>query len=348
MNLTIRSIDVGFGNTKFVTASADGKVETAHFRSLAFFSGSARAGEAFGGKRRTVSIPVDGVFYEVGPEIELAAHRYRSRPLHDGYTETAEYRALMAGALHYMKVDVIDLLVLGLPVAQFVAKRAALAKSMTGSFDVGHKRRVEVRKVLVAAQPQGALFEYASLAPDRRVMDGRNLVIDVGLRTFDWLVTSGLKVNVPMSFSVPRGVSEILLEIADRISTEIGEQYTHLEAIDEAMRTTQKLRIYRKDHDLRRYDSVIKAVTDQAVDALILRMGPSYDVENVVLVGGGAYLYKKAIKRRFPKHEILEVSDPLSANVRGFQMMGERHAVECPEEFAPTLEPARLPAKAAE
>ena len=37
MNPIVRAIDVGFGNTKFVTASANGKVDCAHFASLAFF-----------------------------------------------------------------------------------------------------------------------------------------------------------------------------------------------------------------------------------------------------------------------------------------------------------------------
>ncbi|MEO8248229.1 MAG: PRTRC system protein D [Burkholderiales bacterium] len=345
MPLTIRAVDVGFGNTKFVTSSASGKIETSHFRSLAFFSASEKAADTLGGKRRTVSVPVDSVFYEVGPEVELAAHRYRSRPLHDGYTETAEYRALLAGALHYMKADVVDLLVVGLPVAQYLSKRAAVEKATTRSFDVGKGRRVSVRRVLVVAQPQGALFEYAQSADDARVVQGaRNLVIDVGSRTFDWLVTSGLKVVGRMSNSVARGVSDILIEIADRIGNEIGEEFTDLEAVDEALRTTHKLRIYQKEHDLRRYEGVIKAVTDQAVDALMQRMDSTYNVENIVLVGGGAYLFKKAIKRRFPRHKIVEVAQPLYANVRGFQLMGEQYAVEHPELFcagAPATEPSR-------
>ncbi|MEO8188384.1 MAG: PRTRC system protein D [Burkholderiaceae bacterium] len=334
MSPTIRAIDVGFGNTKFITSSASGRIEASHFRSLAFFSSSDKAADTLGGKRRTVSVPVDGVFYEVGPEVELAAHRYRSRPLHDGYTETAEYRALLAGALHYMKVDAVDLLVVGLPVAQYLSKKGAVEKATVGTMAVGKGRQVEIGRVLVVAQPQGALFEYARAASDGRVVQGsRNLVIDVGSRTFDWLVTSGLKVVGRMSNSVARGVSDILIEIADRITAEIGEEFTDLEAIDEALRTTHKLRIYQRDHDLRRYDGVVKAVTDQAVDALMQRVDSTYNVENIVLVGGGAYLFKKAIKRRFPRHKIIEVAQPLYANVRGFQLMGEQYAAEHAETF---------------
>jgi plasmid segregation protein ParM len=39
-------------------------------------------------------------------------------------------------------------------------------------------------------------------------------------------------------------------------------------------------------------------------------------------VGGGTFLFKKAIKEAFPKHRILEVKEPMFANVRGFQIAG--------------------------
>ncbi len=84
MNSIVRAIDVGFGNTKFVTASANGKVDCAHFASLAFFGHTDEAADSMGGKHRTIQVPVDGLFYEVGPEVELAADRFRSRQLHDG------------------------------------------------------------------------------------------------------------------------------------------------------------------------------------------------------------------------------------------------------------------------
>ncbi len=162
MSIVIRAIDVGFGHTKYVTASTDGRVDCAHFPSLAFFGHTDESTDSMGGKRRTVQVPVDGLFYEVGPDVELAADRFRSRQLHDGYTQTPEYRAFTIGALRYMKVDTVDLLVVGLPVAQFLAKRAALQKAMTGTFDVDRKRRIVVKKALVVPQPQGALFWYAT------------------------------------------------------------------------------------------------------------------------------------------------------------------------------------------
>jgi plasmid segregation protein ParM len=61
-----------------------------------------------------------------------------------------------------MKVSHIDLLVVGLPVALFAVKKAALERAMTGKHDVGGGKTVTVvRKALAVAQPQGALVHYA-------------------------------------------------------------------------------------------------------------------------------------------------------------------------------------------
>jgi plasmid segregation protein ParM len=48
-------------------------------------------------RRKTVAIPINGLFYEVGPEVELAADTFRATQMHDRYTETPEYMALLRG-----------------------------------------------------------------------------------------------------------------------------------------------------------------------------------------------------------------------------------------------------------
>jgi plasmid segregation protein ParM len=144
-------------------------------------------------------------------------------------------------------------------------------------------------------------------------------------------VTQGLKVLPHMSHSVPRGVSDILLRIADAIGAEVKEDYRDLDAVDAALRAGRILRLYQRDHDLRKYEPTIRAIADQALDAVLSRLDGPGDIEHIVVVGGGSYLYAKAVKRRFPKHRILEVEDPMYANVRGFQLLGEQYARERPE-----------------
>lgn len=338
MSLIVRAIDVGFGNTKYVKASAGGRVECAHFPSIAFDSISDAAGEPLGGRRNTVCVPVGDLWYEVSPEVSLAADGFVGRNYHDDYLRTPEYRAFMAGALRLMRVDRVDLLVLGLPVAQFAARRAELEKAMRGVFEVGKRRTVEVRRVLVVAQPQGAL--YATLGPgsaqEKKQQHGRSLLIDAGSRTFDWLVVRDNRVIGRMSHSVNRGVHDILTKIAAAVTEEVKQDFHNLEAVDEALRTRKPLRAYRQSFDLKRFDSMVQKIADQAVTEIQQRIGAADDLEHVVLVGGGARLFQDAIKRKFPGIRIDGVADPLYANVRGFQLIGERFACENPGLFGDT------------
>jgi len=124
---------------------------------------------------------------EVGPEVRLATDNLCATHLHDRYTETPEYLALLRGALVAMKVPEVDLLVLGLPVSHFMAKKATIEKLDVGTHDVGSGRKVVVRKVMVLAQPQGALMYFADLHQKMASIEHeQSLVIDAGMRTFDW------------------------------------------------------------------------------------------------------------------------------------------------------------------
>lgn len=69
-------------------------------------------------------------------------------------------------------------------------------------------------------------------------------------------------------------------------------------------------------------------LVSQAVSSLIGVLDRSWDVENILLVGEGTPLFRPAIRAAFPRHQILEMSDPLYANVRGFQLLGEQYMRE--------------------
>lgn len=328
MAAVVRAIDLGFGNTKFTTASADGRIECALFPSLAVLAPGERGIADLVGKRKTVCVPVRGVWYEVGYEVEQAASAFRARPRHERYIETAEYMALTAGALRYMDCRSIDLLVVGLPVSEYLAKRKELEKLLKKEpIAVGGGDTVTIKEVLVLAQPHGALFDYLRQHGEGTgIKETRNLVVDVGYRTFDWLTTEGLKVYANMSYSVALGVSQALGAIARKVGIENGmAELPDLDGIDRALRQRKPLTVYQKQYDLKKFQADIDAVADQAVGEMYTRIGKIYDIRNVVLVGGGASLYKRSVAKVFDRHKILEVTDPLLANVRGFQCLGEQH-----------------------
>ncbi|WP_420475184.1 PRTRC system protein D [Noviherbaspirillum sp. ST9] len=323
MEKIVRAVDVGFGNTKFVTGCTDNDIRCASFPSVAYPSARDLSMVPAAERRKTLAVPIDGLFYEVGPEVGLAAESFRATQMHDRYTETPEYAALLCGALGMMKVAIVDLLVVGLPVAALASKKSALEKAMTGKHEVGGGRTVTVRKALAIAQPQGALVYYASLHQKWKAIEQeQSLIIDPGARTFDWLVAKGMRLVQKKSHSVNRGMFDVLQAIATEISADIGMPYRDFDAIDIALRTGKNPMIYQKPYDIAPLMPIARTIAQQAVSSMMQWIEAAYSFQNIILVGGGAFLFKKAVKEAFPKHRIHEVKEPMYANVKGFQIAG--------------------------
>jgi plasmid segregation protein ParM len=328
MELIVRAVDVGSGNTKFVTAAAGADIRCANFPSVAYPSSDDSPSWPASERKKTVCIPIGPLFYEVGPDVNLAADTFRAKQLHDEYTETPEYMALLRGALSMMKLSRIDLLVVGLPVALFAVKKAALEKAMTGRHDIGGGKTVTVGKALAVAQPQGALVHYASEHEKMAVIGNeQSLIIDPGSRTFDWLVARGMRLVQKQSYSFNRGMSDVLRLLAAEITKDIGSPYRDYDAIDVALRTGKQPVIFQKPYDMKRLLPLAETVAEQAVSTMKEWIEAPHSLQNIILVGGGAFLFRKAVKAAFPKHRIHEVKEPMFANVRGFQLAGQNYAI---------------------
>jgi plasmid segregation protein ParM len=323
--LIVRSIDVGYGDTKFVRTSSGGRIECDTFPSLAFTAQGVKPVDSLGSRRRTAVVKIGDIRYEVGPDVLYAADRFVARNFHDRYIETDEYAALTAGAIAMMRVPHIDVLALGLPVETYMAKRKLLEKLMTRSWDVGRKDPVEVRRVVVFAQPHGAMFSVASTTDGgKTLLDSMSLVIDVGSRTFDYLAVQAMKVFDGMSGSVNRGVSDVVRSIAEEISQDLAEPVRHMAPIEEALRKRTSIEVLGRSYPLSRFQPLINKVAKQAVQQMLGSFPGVELFKNVVVVGGGASLFRKAIETYFPSHNVIVARDPVFANVRGFQMIAER------------------------
>ena len=327
MELIVRAVDVGSGNTKFVTGVVGNEIRCASFPSVAYPSSGETPHWPASERRKTVCIPVGPLFYEVGPDVGLAADTFRAKQLHDEYTESPEYMALLRGALSMMKVSHIDLLIVGLPVALFSLKKSALEKTMAGEHQIGGGKTVTVAKAMAVAQPQGALVHYAAEHKKMATIGTeQSLVIDPGSRTFDWLVTRGMRLVQKQSHSINRGMSDVLRLLAAEISKDVGSPYRDYDAIDLALRSGKPPVIFQKPYDMGRHLPLAESVAQQAVSTMRQWIETPESLQNIILVGGGAFLFKKAVKAAFPKHRIHEVKEPMFANVRGFQLAGQNYA----------------------
>jgi plasmid segregation protein ParM len=91
---------------------------------------------------------------------------------------------------------------------------------------VGGGKSVTVGKALAVAQPQGALIQYAVENQKMAAIGNEeSLIIDPGARTFDWLVARGTRLVQKQSYSLDRGMSDILRTIADEMTKSLGIRF---------------------------------------------------------------------------------------------------------------------------
>lgn len=335
----VRAIDVGYGNTKFVAYHKHGdNIQCSIFPSI---TPHASGGDDLNGgifqRRNTVKIAINGVLYEVGKDSRLAQDASYGRALGADYSLTDPYMALVRGAIFYMSVPKIDLLVVGLPVNTYSLHEKELAERLVGTHEVpklvdglpsSDTIEVEVRNVRVLPQPIGAFFDYSiSNNLYGRMKSQMNLLIDPGYFTLDWVVSQGVKTVNARSGAHSGGMSAILGAMAEAISRDLGTQLTDFSAIDEAIRTGTKPCFYGKEFDMSKYIAIGKEKARQFIGVLATKVGnKGVDINNIILAGGGAEFFKDVIQESFPHHTLIVTKDPVFANVRGFQLAGEQFA----------------------
>ena len=342
--LIVRAIDVGFGNTKFVDQHDHGADIVCSL--IPSVAPQTSAGPDLSGgviqRLNTVTVEVDGLSYEVGKDARLAQDSTYGRILDSAYPESAQYLALIRGALFYMRQDVIDMLVVGLPVNTIDTYHDILMQRLVGEHPVpvmirgkdelwvptNETKTVMVKKVKVKAQPVGAFFDYSirnKLYNDMRTQ--MNLIIDPGFFTLDWVVAKGIKVLRARSDALPGGMSAILKAMAESIGSKIDAQITDVAVLDDAIRFGKQPKFYGKPFDMTEDIRIGKEKARQFVNVLANKVGNNgLDIDNIVLAGGGAAFFYDVIQEKFTKHKIVIAEDPVFSNVRGFQLAGEAWA----------------------
>lgn len=325
---TVRAVDVGYGNTKFTVGMLDQEFEAIcdMFPSLTPTALQNDFSRAIGQQRDTHKIEIRGETYECGKEVRLAlGGGSHDRVLDENFCLSNRYLALVRAALAYMGVDEIDCLVLGLPLTTYEAKRRSLEQAVAGAHEIGNKT-IKVHKVTVVPQPMGGFYDYVVQNNMTDAIDHEmNLIIDPGYYTLDWVVSQGSRPIDSRSAAVnEQGASTILTAVRDAIEADLSCDPGDIMRIDESLRTGRVLRVHGKHVDLEKYRPLIRQIADSAVNKLITGTRGIVDIENVILVGGATHLYHDAVKARFPNLEVHTGGNPVYANVRGFQMLGEQ------------------------
>jgi plasmid segregation protein ParM len=317
----IAACDLGWGYSKFSTIE-NGEVKFHSIPSLAprhtgmDFSGSLL------GKRDTVVVKVEGTLYEVGPDSTDLDPNDSTRNLNDQFVYTDQYKAVFLGSLHYMKMPVIDMLVLGLPLSG-MHLAAHVKKLALGKHEVGSKI-IEVKEVEVLPQPVGGLnycFSLNNQEGFETLKDDMNLVVDPGFLTFDFLVSNGTRPVDSRSGAHTGGVSKVLRAMADSISQKHGLKFDNLSSIDKALRKN-RLRINGEVVDIAPHIMDSKSIVEGSVSYMKNIVGSGADIDNIILLGGGSFIYKKTLAAAYPKHKILIAPNAQTANVEGYYLAG--------------------------
>lgn len=343
-NPIVRAVEIGYGTSSVVTATADDGFVIRTFPSIPVpvKNGHKNLSGEILSARKTVEVPVGKSRYEVGEDVMSSSDPRSARNLNtEGYIDSERYKALLLGALKMIPDEDIDLLVCGLPVS-VLPRKEELVKLVKGEHDLGDGQSINVKNVWVIAQPLGGLIAYAREGGQNRfteMKDENLLVIDPGYLTVDWMVTHGLNSNENRSGDYEAGMSKILSTVADAALPifQSHERFNRLnevniEIIDQAF-ITGKLKLFGKKMDFPinegndqtpNYDfsHAINSVTEDAITAVLNSVGDAQDIDRIILVGGPAELYKPAIKKFFPNHEIQVLNDSIRANVIGFQEGG--------------------------
>jgi len=310
-------LDIGYSNLKLVCGENDeAPSQQLHPAGAAPLD---RLPEGIVQSGQTVQVLVDGTVYAA--LVEPARLQHWSRALHADYPTTAAYRALYRAALLRMGKDSVDVLITGLPVAQYQenGRRTALQQALQGVHRVTTQRTVTVSRVRVVPQPVGAYLDLAWRYESSVLGQARVLVLDPGFFSFDWVVVVNGELRQHASGTSQQATSA-LLEEADRLIQQDRGGRVGRERLEQALRGGEtQVVLYGRYLALAPYlAQAADRTVEVALTALRDALRHEAEADIVLLAGGGARFFEAPTRALFPRSDIVIPPEPVFANARGF------------------------------
>ncbi|MCU0970382.1 MAG: ParM/StbA family protein [Gammaproteobacteria bacterium] len=322
--MVIVGLDVGYSNLKLAVGEIGGPP-----RLIVRPAGAApvdRVGERVGsgaGGPEAIRVEVGGRGWAAA--IEPVRFEGWQRSLHEDYSATPAYHALVQAALVLAERPVVDRLVTGLPVAHArdPRRRDALRRLLLGHHRTA-RGAVDVREVRILPQPVGAYVDllWGDLGSEdlERIEAGTVLVLDVGYFSVDWGVIVHGELRRDASGTSLEAMSVVLEKTAERIARVHGGRPQPL-AVEAALREGREhLRVLGARVPLAPVlAGVAEEIAGVSLEALrqALRREAT-NVDLVLLTGGGGALYGPQVAELFPGAEVRLAPEPVAANARGF------------------------------
>ena len=333
--LICRGLDIGFGFTKFTRgADADGNTLTAAFPSFATVANPPTGGDGLSA-HNVVHVRVGVNTYAVGADAQDSADGSGSRMLERSFFISEEYLALARGAMADMQTGpTIHSLAIGLPLQYFNDTKllAGLSERMQGPHPLpslagtsDSDRSVRVEKVTIFPQVVGSLMHHFGAASSGATTTTTALTIDAGYGTLVWLTTRGSNSQPKRSGGNMGGASRLIERIARRIDPAIANDFELMGRLDEALRLNRKaFKLRDGDVLLDQYRPMLETAVLDHVTEMLRSVGDTANIDQIILTGGGAYLYRSVVQNAFPNRMIHAPINPRFANVLGFQKLAEQ------------------------
>lgn len=187
-----------------------------------------------------------------------------------------------------------------------------------------------MKNVLVIPQPIGGFLNTVDMFKDDNqfldvILNGKTVIIDPGFFSVDWVVVESGEVRYKASGTNLKAMSVLIEVVNDLIKNDYGASSGKAK-IEEAIRTgNNSLYIQGNKIDISHY---IETASEKVPDDALVAMKTSIrDLENnvdtVIITGGGAEVYKKAVEKLFPCSVIIS-NPPVIANALGFYFFGKQ------------------------
>jgi len=320
----ITGMDIGYSNLKVCSGFVDGPPMNIDVYPVGAGPERLLAGNVKG-EVNAVRVQIDGQPYVACVEPERLANWQRA--LHENYPASTTYRALFYAALAQSGQAHIDKLVTGLPVSHFQDKkrRDELVGRLKGIHQIAPDRAVRVAEVDVIPQPVGAYLDTAeSSGRAEEFQDAEVLIIDPGFFSVDWVLMTGTDIQYEWSSSSTLATSRLLEEVG-RILMRDFDCRVPVEKLERQIRSgSDTIRVFKDRVALKPLlEEAAVEVGEMVMNNVKASMrSQAADVSIVILAGGGANFYKKAVEDIFPRAEILVPEKPVVANARGFWYYG--------------------------
>lgn len=348
--MNVVSIDVGFGMVKAYTKRSTGASASLLFPA-AVADGQGRSGVLGDGVSSSTSpvfskIAVNGTWFYVGDRVELEARGTETQTHNARRVFEPAYTTLISAALLGLDIDDSEdvVLALGLPLRDLHLRQQVKAHFEHTSLDVQSAdmhRHYRIGQVGVTGQGIAALYDTIDA---HELSQGTFGVVEIGAKTTDYSLLQRLTFSETATYSINIAMSNVLdqfLRHIERIGQERGltdfqihPRRVERHIIDHAShKQGLTIRIGKDTVDLEAsFQDIVRAVANNIVDKVTKDMGNLYDLDGLVVAGGGALVMFEVMQRRLHDQvRVLLSNDPQFANAKGaYQMMldmleGESH-----------------------